>query len=151
MINEEDVAGMGLTFFCNSMVEGLFYLVRDRTVSDKLRRDAHWAVAEFQSLGWPFGEGSVEAFEYVHREAPYVLFDSNQNIKTFETLAEHLGMTPETARDYFVEGLKLVTSDRPYEDRAEKARELQKTFGVFGDLSFFAGRDSQRRLSLSTL
>jgi hypothetical protein len=47
----------------------------------------------------PQGEGTA-ALDYIRRETPYAVFDSNDNTETFKILADSMGFLPEEAIDY---------------------------------------------------
>ena len=49
----EMVNSIGLGFFCNLMVESLYYFGRDGEVSEKLETNCKRAIAELGSLRWP--------------------------------------------------------------------------------------------------
>jgi hypothetical protein len=145
MLDQDAVDGMGLTFFCNSLVEKLFNFRQTGMVSPQLKEKAQWAAAEFQSLTWPSQE-SQDALHYLHRSVPYVLFNSNANLATLELVARAMKTTPGALIGYVTGRLDLVVSDAPIEIRKESAGELQEFFDLFGDYSYCSNRESVHRV-----
>lgn len=133
----EMVDSMGLTLFCNSMVEELYYMRKNSSVSKKLEKNCQKAITEFESLKWPLDE---KTYSNVQPD----LFNTNLNIKTLEEICVYYKQTIEQMIDGLIKDLKYVISKNPIEEKLETAYKLQKFFDDFGDVGFYATRDILR-------
>ncbi len=75
------IDSMGISFFCNVMVESLYYFRKDGLITETLEMNCKRAITEFESLKWPR--------EKTYPDMEDDLFNSNQNIHTFEEVCSY--------------------------------------------------------------
>lgn len=128
---------MGISFFCNAMVEGLYYFRKDGSMFEKLKQNCKIGIAELESLKWPLVEKTFP-------EIKTGLFRTNKNIHTFERVCEYEERPTGEVIDGLIGDLKYILSNKPRGEKLETARKLQSFFDNFGDYSFYATRDCMR-------
>ncbi len=134
IMTEDTINLMGLTFFCNSMVEELYYMGKRKSVSEKLEENCKRGIAEFSSLKWP-------------REQPYPdiktdLFNTNLNLNAFGKICEHYEKSAEQMIDELTKDLENIISDKSIDKKYQTSEKLQKFFDNLGDCAYFATKDS---------
>ena len=137
------IDSMGLTFFCNRMVEELYYLGKNQSVSAQLEENCKKGIAEFNSLKWP-------------REKPYPdiktnLFNTNYNLEIFEKICKHYKKSAEQMIDELIGDLENIISDNPINEKYQTAQKLQDFFDYFGDCGYYATRDCLRSADCSRI
>ncbi len=134
---EEMVNSMGMTFFCNAMVEGLYYFREEGSLSKKLEINCKRAIAKFESLKWPF-------VEKTYPDIIADLFNSNKGIHIFEEVCKHYETPAEQMINETITDLKYIISENSRDKKLKIAHKLQLFFDVFGDYSFCATKDCIR-------
>ncbi len=137
VMNENSVASMGLYFLCNSIVEELYYMKENKSVSEKLKNNCQKTIAELNSLKWP-------CIQPTPKDIRIDLFNTNLNIQTFEQICEHYQKSAEQMIEGLIQDLTLIISDKPVDKKYQTSERLQEFFDVFEDYSFYATRDCLR-------
>jgi hypothetical protein len=136
-----DIEGMvdsiGLGFFCNLMVECLYYFGKNGEVSEKLEINCKRAISELESLKWPL-------IEKTYPDVKIDLFRSNRNIDTFEQVCEHYKTPAGQMIGGLITNLKYILSENSLGEKLRVAEKLQSFFDDFGDFNHYAVRDCVR-------
>jgi len=105
-MTKEEVNRISFTFFCNSMVEGFYYFVKNGSPSLKLEEQTKKSISELESLKWS-----------ANPKAHFLIEDS-----LFDTV-------------YNVNYLNEAVFDENCPDRLIRAKTLQHFFDNLGDCS----------------
>jgi len=130
------VGSMGLTFFCNKCVEVFYKFSIEGVVSPELTETCRRAISAFKSLEWP-KEQDVPSGENV------ALFNTNEEIKSFERVASESGQADEILTN-LIRDLESMLQENSAETKKDVAKKLQKFFDTLGDYSFYTTRDCLR-------
>jgi len=142
MIGENWVDCVGLTFFCDSMVEELYSFRKTSEVSKKLAENCEKAVKEFKGFYW------LRGGEYIEHSVASTLFNKAVNLNTLESFWKDAGKElDEQSVDEMIGDLEYVVQNNPLPQRLETAAKLQRIFDTLGNYSFNATRDCMRRSS----
>lgn len=131
------IDSMGLTFFCNSMVEELYYMRERNFVSEKLEQNCKKGISGFDSLKWPLNEKS---YPNIKND----IFSTIYNIEIFEQICEHYEKSAGQMIEEIIGNLEYIISNKPISKKFQTSEKLQEFFDDFGDYSFYATRDCLR-------
>jgi hypothetical protein len=131
------VYNMGLTFFCNSMVEESYYLVKNKNISDKLKLNCKQMIKEIKDFKTPLNK-------LYNIPIDEQLFGSSEFLQTLEEFSKELEKSVTETLIQLEPELKNIISKKPINEKINSAKKIQSFFDSLGDHSYYATRDCIR-------